>query len=320
MSLFRKLGILALVALTCAALALVSAGSASASPSCGGCGGGGGGGEGGGGGDGGGSGGGGGGGGGTGQGGGSRLRVTGACGDVLEERVKQTGDPMTLTFTIPSADPTEVWSLTATQQDYNAVTGGRIGAPISLTPNPLPPLAFSSSEGGFTTTGEVPNTGGVTLGFSYTATRTSPAPLTCTNQAYWTNPSDGAVGPIAANPTGRPDTAPVLTGASEADAGTNDTLIQFDQEMLDTAQGTPAGSRFVVTVDGAARTATAVTIINDSPPFDAVVDVTFDGAPLTAGQTVTLQYRQPVINSQPALQDMESLQTAGFGPISIPAF
>lgn len=232
-----------------------------------------------------------------------RLRVTGSCGDVLDLRVKQVGDGITVTITIPSADPSEVWGLTAIEQQYGPVTGGRIGDPVNLVPTTLPALAFSTVEGGFSTTGEVPNTTALTHGFSYVATRSSGNPITCTNQGFWTNPGGTSAGPTAENPTGRPDTAPALTGATEADSGTNAIALQFDQEMLDTMQGTPDVSRFAVTVDGVSRTVTGVSVVDDSPPAQAIVDVTFDGAALTAGQTVAVQYRQPLTSGQPALQD-----------------
>ena len=83
-------------------------------------------------------------------------------------RVRNTGDTIELDITIPSADPTEVWSFSATQQDFGAVTGGRLGDPISLTPGVLPPLAFNPAEGGFATAGDVANTDNLTQGISYT--------------------------------------------------------------------------------------------------------------------------------------------------------
>lgn len=247
------------------------------------------------------------------------IQVTGPCGDILNLREKTTGT-ITVTITIPSADPTETWSLTAQEQQYGAVTGGREGDPVDIVPNPMPALAFSTVEGGFTTTADFPNTAGLTHGWSYTATRTSPTPLTCTNQGFWTNPGSGTTGPVAANPVGKPDTPPALTGNTEADAGSTDVLLQFDQEMLDTALGIPATSRFQILVDGVARTVTGVQVIDDSPPADAVVDITFDGAALTSGQTVSVTYRKPLTAGQAQLQDLDGLQTANFGPISVPAF
>jgi hypothetical protein len=307
MILRRRLGLCALAALLGMAISTASVGIASAStlsprstsPDCGGCGGGGGGG-----------------------GGGdiARLRPTGTCGDQLDMRLRQVGDPLDIGITIPSADPSEVWTITATEQNYGVTTGGRIGDPIDLIGSGLlPPLTFNTTEGGFSTEGNVPNTSGVTHGFSYVATRTSPTPITCTNTGYWTTPS-GSQGPTAQNPTGKPDTPPALTGATEADTDANDVALQFDQEMLTTAQGTPDTSRFSVTVDGVSRTVTGVSITDDSPPLNAIVDITFDGAPLTAGQTVAVLYRQPLTSGTPALQDMDSLQTASFGPLSVPVF
>jgi hypothetical protein len=263
-----------------------------------------------------------GGGGGSGGGGGdiARLRLNGTCGDQLDMRLRQVGDPLDIGITIPSADPSEVWTITVTEQNYGVVTGGRVGNPIDLIGSgTLPPPTFNSAEGGFSTEGNVPNTSDVTHGFSYVATRTSPTPITCTNTGYWTTPS-GSEGPTTQNPSGKPDTAPALTGATEADAGANDVALQFDQEMLTTAQGTPDTSRFSVTVDGVARTVTGVSITDDSPPLQAIADITFDGAPLITGQTVAVLYRQPLTSGTPALQDMDSLPTASFGPLSIPVF
>lgn len=331
MRLTRRLGLLVVMALVAIAMSVLSVGTATASVSPhshggggsgGGSGGGGddGGGSGGGGSGGGGSGGGGSGGGGSGSGGGiARLRVTGSCGDLLDMRLKQTGDPLTLDVTIPSADPSEVWTLTATEQDYDAVTGGRIGNPVNLVPTTLPALAFTTTEGGFDSTGTFPDTAGRTHGFTYTATRTSPTPITCTNQGFWTAPT-GSQGPTADNPAGKPNTAPALTGATEADSGAHDVAVQFDQEMLSTLQGTPDVSRFAVTVDGVSRTVTGVVVSDDSPPFRAIVDVTFGGAALNNGQTVTLQYRQPLSSGDPALQDLDGLTTPSFGPLSIATF
>jgi hypothetical protein len=282
MMLRRKLAMLAVMAIVGTSLTLVSAGTASAA-------------------------------------GPGSLEVVGPCGDLLDLRERVLGT-IIVTITLPSTDANETWTLTAQQQEYGPVTGGREGNPVNLVPSPLPPLAFSPAEGGFTTTANFTDTPGFTHGWSYTATRTSPTPLTCSSQAFWTNPGNGAAGPVAANPVGKPDTAPALTGATEADTGTNDALLQFDQEMLTGAQGTPATSRFQVLVNGVARTVTGVSVIDDSPPAEAVVDVTFDGVPLTSGQTVSVLYRKPLTANLPQLQDLDGLETAGFGPVSIPAF
>jgi hypothetical protein len=246
-----------------------------------------------------------------------QLSVIGNCGDTLNMRVRLVAGPIILTVTIPSNDPAEVWSLSAQQQDYSGVTGGRLGSPVNLVPNPLPPLAFNAAEGGFTTTANIDNIDALTHGFSYTATRSSPTPLTCTNAGFWTNPAGTGDGPAAQNPTGRPDTAPAFANESEADTGTNDALLLMDQEMLATGLGIPAANRFTVRVNGVARTATVVQIFNDNPPNQAVLDVTFSGLPIAATDTVTFQYSKPVGNAGAQLQDLEALKTASFGPISI---
>jgi len=232
-------------------------------------------------------------------------------------RVRNTGDTIELSITIPAADPAEVWSLTATQQDYGAVTGGRLGSPINLVPNPLPPLAFSAAEGGFNTAGNVANTDNLTHGISYTATRSSPTPNTCTNKGFWTNPAGASTGPAPQNPSGRPDAAPAFANESEADVGTNDALVLMDQEMLATGLGIPANNRFIVRVNGVARTSTAVQIFNDDPPNQATVDVTFDGVPIASTDTVTFQYAKPLGNATAQLQDLEANKTASFGPVPL---
>lgn len=246
-----------------------------------------------------------------------RISVTGNCGDILDLRVRVVGQPIIVTVTVPSNDPTEVWNLTATQQDYGALTGGRLGSPINLVPNPLPPLAFNPAEGGFTTTANIDNTDNLTHGFSYVATRSAPTPLTCSAQGFWTNPAGTDEGPAPQNPTARPDSAPVFANESEADTGTNDALVLMDQEMLATGLGIPASNRFTVRVNGVARTSTAVQIFNDDPPNQAIVDVTFSGLPIASTDTVTLQYSKPLGNAAAQLQDLEALKTASFGPVPI---
>jgi hypothetical protein len=118
-----------------------------------------------------------------------QLTTGGSCAgaDKLNLRVRNGGD-IEVSITIPSVDPTEVWDLSATQQNYGVVTGGRIGDPISLTPAVLPPLKYDITAGGFVSTGSVARPEDLTVGISYTATRTSPRAATCTNKAFWTDP------------------------------------------------------------------------------------------------------------------------------------
>lgn len=310
MRLKRRLGLLLVIALLGAALSVIATGTASAmSPACGGCGGG----SGGGGDDGGGSGGGGGGSGGGGVFVGGTLSVTGSCGDVLTLQSNALLDPIGVTVTIPSADPSETWTVTATEQQYDAVTGGRVGEPFPVL---LPHLTFDPADNGFATADVIANETERTHAVSYTATRTSPSPETCTNVGYWANPGTG--GPTPENPTGRPDTAPALTGTATAATGTNDVVLRFDQEMLSTGQGLPAPDRFTVTVDGVARTVSALALSDDiTPPVNATLDLTLSGSPLSAGSTVAVTYHQPG-GSDPALQDLENLKTPSFGPVSTP--
>ena len=53
---------------------------------------------------------------------------------------------------------------------------------------------------------------------------------------------------------------------------------------------------------------TAVQIVNDSPPDQALLDLTFDGAAITSGQTVTVQYVRPITSGSASLRDLEGLQ------------
>ena len=104
---------------------------------------------------------------------------------------------------------------------------------------------------------------------------------------------------------------------SEVDQGTNDALLQFDQEMLDSGAGIPATNRFTLKVNGVARTVTAVQIINDDPPNLALLDLTFDGAPIAAGDTVTVRYARPLTSGTAQLQDPDGFKTASFGPVTL---
>jgi hypothetical protein len=332
MKLRRKLGMVAIMAVVAGtSVALIPAGIAAASGgpvggggggngvAVGGGGGGGGGGLGGGGLGGGGLGGGGGG-NAAGGGGGGRVAVLTAvdgCGGTLDFKEQRVGS-LTVNLT-EFGGQGDVWSLQATEQEYNVTTGGQVGNPIDLVPGTMLPLAFSLADGAITTTATIVDTPNVTHGISYVATRTSPSPLTCVGQGFWTD-HDGSTTPDPLNPTGKPDTAPALTGATEGDAGTHDALIQFDQEMLDTAQGSPAASQLTVTVDGVARAVTGVAVRNDSPADLAVVDVTLAGGLLVSGQTLSVQYTAPDDLTLPALQDLDGLPTADFGPLAIPVF
>jgi Putative flagellar system-associated repeat len=274
MKLRRKLGVLAVTAVMGASLAVVAAGTASAAGRPG------------------------------------LLEVVGPCGDLLDmiERVQGT---LVVDITVPSSDPNEVWSLTAFEQEFGQTTGARVGAPVNLVPNPMPQLAFSPAEGGFTTTMNFTDNPGATHGFFYTATRTSPTPETCTSQGFRTTPT-GGTGPDPSNPTGKPDSAPVPTNVNEADRGTHTVAMQFDQEMLASSQGIPVASRFSATVNGVNRAVTAVSVSDDNPPNKAVVTVTLAGAVLARNAVVAVSYRQPLSSSDPQLQDLDSQLVVGF--------
>lgn len=312
----RKFGIAAVMTVVAGtSMAAISVGPAYASggpnPTCGGCGvtGGGGGGL---------PGGGGGGGGGGGLPGGGRasvLAVTDSCGGSLQFK-ETTAGTLSVSLTEFSVDPTvDSWSLQAVEQEYDATTGGRVGDPISLVPDTMGPLVFSAVDFGFTTSAEIPDTVNMTHGISYVATRTSPTPLTCAGQGFWTD-HDGATVPDPLNPTAKPDTAPAPSGKNVAGSGTNVVTIGFDQEMLDSLQGIPVVNRFRVLVGGVAVPVTAVQVVDSVPPGSAGVTLTL-GSVLQAGQTVSVQYVQPLLDTVPVLQDLGGLQTASFG-VDIP--
>lgn len=255
----------------------------------------------------------------TAAGGGNAIQTVGSCGGFLRE--KEASFPaLILTILVPDPSPNDTWTFAAQQQDYDATTGGAVGNPVDLVANhTLPQMVFDAVEGGFTTTGQVTDKTGLTHGFNFTATRAVDG-LVCTGQAFWTTPAN-TLGPVVPpNPDGKPETAATVTGATEADSGTNDALIQFDQGLLDNGAGIPGNNQFTIQVNGAARVVTGVTIINDNPPAQSIVDVSFDGAPLVAGQTVAVSYRKPLSSAAPHLQDLNGNPVASFGPLSIPVF
>jgi hypothetical protein len=243
----------------------------------------------------------------------SVISITDNCGGTLDLRERVAGS-LVVGITEISGDKDDVWSLRATQQEYDVTTGARTGAPIDLVPDVLPQLAFVPADG-FTSTATVDDTPNVTHGFSYVATRTSPSPVTCTGVAYWTD-HDGATTPDPLNPTAKPDTAPTPTGDNTAHDGTNVVSVQFDQEMLATTQGIPTVGRFLVTVDGVSRDVTGVDVTDDSPPNRAAVSLTLAGDPLTGGSTVTVQYRQALLRANRQLQDLDGLMVSSFGPVT----
>lgn len=129
--------------------------------------------------------------------------------------------------------------------------------------------------------------------------------------------SSGAASAALSTPRGGPCIgtgtcfAPGPTGA-EAAAGTHDVLVDFGEQLLTTQQGIPIGSRFLVTVNGVARTVTVVRVTDDAVADDAVVDLTFSGAVLSSGSTVTVNYRRPLTAAAPQLQDLSGRDVASF--------
>lgn len=260
-------------------------------------------------------------GGGSGGGGGgtspSQLTVFDTCGGTLTMK-EGSPDALTVGITEP-ASRNESWSLQAFEQDYNVTTGGRTRFPISMVPSPFRSFQYESRDKGFSTSATIVDTPDATHGFSYTATRTSPSPLTCSGQGFWTDHGDTIV-PDPLNPTAKPDTAPALTGVNAAKAGTNTVSVGFDQEMLATTPGLPTNDSFAVTVDGVSREVIEVNVVNDSPPDKAAVSLVLAGDPLPVGANVTVQYQQPsstsVSTTVRQLQDLDGLATPSFGPVS----
>ena len=258
-----------------------------------------------------------GGGGGGGGGGTSRLTVFDSCGGTL---VMKESNPGALTVGITEfAGPNENWSLQAFEQDYDVRTGGRTRLPISMVPAPFRSFQYESRDNGFSTSATIVDTPAATHGFSYTATRTSPSPVTCFGEGFWTD-HGGSIVPDPLNPTAKPDTAPALTGMNVAQAGTSSVSVGFDQEMLATTPGLPTNDRFAVRVDGVSRDVIEVNVVNDSPPDKAAVSLALAGDPLSVDANVTVQYQQPSSTSVSTrvrqLQDLDGLATPTFGPVS----
>ena len=57
--------------------------------------------------------------------------------------------------------------------------------------------------------------------------------------------------------------------------------------------------------------------MNDSPPSNAVLSLTLAGAVLGANAVVAVTYHTPLGANDPQLQDLESLKTASFGPVTV---
>jgi hypothetical protein len=131
----------------------------------------------------------------------STLSVTGSCGDVMTFSVAGLGATNVTTITIPDANSADVWTLTATEQEFDAVTGAPFGTPFPVTKNEFTtPLSFNSAGTGFTAVADIENLSGKTTEISYTATSSA---QTCTNHGFWTDPTTGP-GPAPENPTGAP--------------------------------------------------------------------------------------------------------------------
>jgi hypothetical protein len=105
------------------------------------------------------------------------------------------------TITIPDTNSADVWTVTTTQREFDAVTGAPFGTPFPVSKNEFTtPFTFNAAHTGFTANADVENLSGLTTEISYTATSGA---LTCTNHGYWTDPSAGP-GPAPQNPTAAP--------------------------------------------------------------------------------------------------------------------
>lgn len=131
------------------------------------------------------------------------------------------------------------------------------------------------------------------------------------NNAVLTLPSPGSPGSLAANNDIVIDTtAPVFSSASAI--GNTLTITYSDANPLD-ALAPPALNRFTVAVASVARNVTAVSVNQSTRQ----IILTFDGAALTNGQTVTFTYTDPTAGDDAdAIQDLAGNDAATLGSTS----
>jgi len=96
-------------------------------------------------------------------------------------------------------------------------------------------------------------------------------------------------------------TPPVLSTATVETAQPNRVVLTYNETL--NGSSVPAVGNFVATVNGVDRTTTSVTIAG------AVVNVNFDGAAVTAGQTVVIDYVVPGANQ---IKDVAGNNAAAF--------
>ncbi len=193
------------------------------------------------------------------------------------------------------------WAITLSQQDYDAVTGGRVGPSIPLFSGPVTAIA---GEAGVDVAAV--DNDGMTHAFSYTAVPDSGPSQTCAQTGYWTNPAGASLGPVAQNPGGKPNTAPLQTGTIEADRGTSQVLVEFN-EPLDPGS-VPVSSRFAISGkngNGAnyTRTVSSVAIT------DNLLTLGLTAALPNAG-TIQIAYSKPLTGA--VLRDPDLLPVASF--------
>jgi hypothetical protein len=193
------------------------------------------------------------------------------------------------------------WDITLSQQDYDAVTGGKVGPSIPLFSGPVTAIA---GEAGVDVAAV--DNDGMTHAFTYTAVPESGPAQVCSQTGYWTNPAGASLGPVAQNPGAKPNAAPLPTGTVEADRGTTQVLVEFN-EPLDPAS-VPVASRFSVTGKNGAganfnRPVTGVQI------SDNILILSFTAALPNAG-TVQVGYTKPLTGN--VLRDPDLLPVANF--------
>src|SRR6185312_4545628 len=160
--------------------------------------------------------------------------------------------------------------------------GGKVGPVIPLFSGAASAVAGEAGIG----IAAVDNDG-MTHGFSYTATDGTQV---CSQTGYWTNPAGALPGPVAGNPASKPNTAPFPTGNIEADRGTSQVLVEFN-EPLD-ATSIPVTTRFTVSGKNGAG-ANFTRAVSSVQVSDNVLILNLAAA-LPAAGTVQVSYTKPL--------------------------
>ena len=128
----------------------------------------------------------------------------------------------------------------------------------------------------------------------------------CAQTGYWTNPAGASPGPVPQNPGSKPNTAPVPTGTIEADRGTSQVLVEFN-EPLD-ATSVPVASRFTITGRNGAG-ANFTRTVNSVSITDNILILGLTAALPNAG-TVQVGYAKPLTGA--VLRDPDLLPVVTF--------